>query len=336
MDAMDQEKGLVDSFKRKINYLRISVTDRCNLRCVYCMPEKGINTCSADLILSYEEIERFSRIAVGKGVRKIRITGGEPLVRRGLPGLMRKLSAIEGLEDLGMTTNGVLLKEYARELCQAGLKRVNVSLDSLRPDRYSEITRGAKLIKVLEGLEEVEKTSMRPIKINVVAIKGRNDDEIIDFAKLTLTRPYQVRFIEFMPLDGDGRWSKDQYIPASDIVARISSWAKLTAVEEQKLRGPAKLYRIEGGCGEVGVISPISDHNFCSNCNRLRLTADGKLRSCLFSDEETDLRAMLRGGADDEPIRELLDRVITYKPEKHFLNEGFLKKCSRTMSLIGG
>lgn len=333
---MDGQKALIDSFRRKINYLRISVTDRCNLRCVYCMPEKGIKTCHPALILSYEEIVRFARIAVGRGIRKIRITGGEPLVRRGLPELVRKLSATGGLEDLGLTTNGVLLKEYAHELCQAGLKRINVSLDSLRPDRYYEITRGAKLIKVLEGLEEVEKTSMRPIKINVVAIRGRNDDEINDFARLAMNRPYQVRFIEFMPMDGEGRWSKEQYLPAWEIMERISSWAKLIPVEQKGLQGPAKLFRFEGGCGEIGFISPISDHDFCSNCNRLRLTADGKLRSCLFSDAETDLRAVLRGGADDEAIGQLLDRVISFKPEKHLINEGLLKKCSRTMSLIGG
>ena len=272
--------GLKDSFERTIDYMRISVTDRCNLRCIYCMPPEGLVPIEHKEILSYEEIVRVLRVAVNMGVKKIRITGGEPLVRKNVSYLISSIKDIGGIKDLSLTTNGILLGQYAQELVDAGIDRVNISLDSLKPDRYREMTRGGDIDMVLKGIEAAEKTGLVPIKINMVPIRGHNDDEIVEFARLTLKAPYQVRFIEFMPFDTN-MWSKNKFIPADEIKSIAESVGPLTPVFMRK-SGPAKYFRFEEATGVVGFISPLSNH-FCRECNRLRLTADGKLRPCLFS-----------------------------------------------------
>ncbi len=330
---------LVDGYKRKIDYLRVSITDRCNLRCVYCMPAEGIELMSPENILRYEEILRIAGIAAKNGVTKIRLTGGEPLVRKGLLDFIRKLSEVPGVDDLSLTTNGVLLKGFAHPLKDAGLKRINVSLDSLKRERFAKMTRGDDLGRVLDGLEESRKAGLNPVKINVVVIKGFNDDEVLDFALLSKTKPYHVRFIEYMPFDTEAGWQKDKCLSVNTMKKIIEEQAgALEPVHDAAGgAGPARRYRFKDGNpeGEVGFISPVSEH-FCGSCNRLRLTADGKIRTCLFSDNEIDLRAALRNGSGDEEIERLLFRAAAEKPERHHINENVFKKCSRTMSLIGG
>lgn len=327
---------LVDAYSRKIDYLRISVTDRCNLRCVYCMPPEGIDLAEAKNILRYEEILRVATVACANGVSKIRITGGEPLVRRGIVDFLAELSAVPGLKDLSLTTNGVLLKEYAPALKAAGLRRVNVSLDSMSRERFKKMTRGDNLAQVTDGIEAAQKVGLTPVKINMVAIRGFNDDEIVAFALLSKTQPYHVRFIEYMPFDSSEGWQRDKCITAKELKEMIERVEPLEPVIiEGDGAGPARRFRFKDALGEVGFISPVSEH-FCGSCNRLRLTADGKLRLCLFSDTEIDLRTPLRDGSSDEVIRDVIFRAAFEKPEKHFINENFFKKCSRTMSLIGG
>lgn len=327
----------VDAYKRKIDYLRISVTDRCNLRCVYCMPPEGINLMESAGILRYEEFLRISRIAVAHGVSKIRITGGEPLVRKGILEFLHSLASLDGLKDLSLTTNGVLLKDYAAKLKEAGLTRVNVSLDSLKRDRFLKMTRGDNLRQVLDGIDEAVKAGLTPVKINMVAIKDFNDDEILDFARLSLEKPYHVRYIEYMPFNTQEGWQRDKCISAAAMKEMIEKGVgPLEPVDEEKgAAGPARRFRFKGAPGEVGFISPVSEH-FCGSCNRLRLTSDGKLRNCLFSDKEIDIRGALRDGSGDEVIEELLFKAVMEKPEGHQINENIFKKCSRTMSLIGG
>ncbi|MBI5886916.1 MAG: GTP 3',8-cyclase MoaA [Deltaproteobacteria bacterium] len=328
---------MLDAYSRKIDYLRISVTDRCNLRCVYCMPPEGIDLAKAQNILRYEEILRIANIACANGVTRIRITGGEPLVRKGIVEFIASLAATPGLEDLSLTTNGVLLKEYAWDLKAAGLRRVNVSLDTMSRERFKKITRGDNLKQVVEGIEEAQKAGLTPVKINAVAIKGFNDDEILDFARLSMSHPYHVRFIEYMPFDTTEGWQREKCISAKELKEMIERGVgPLEPVASgPDGGGPAKRFRFKDAPGEVGFISPVSEH-FCGSCNRLRLTSDGKLRLCLFSDTEIDIRAPLRDGSPDEAIRDILFRAAFEKPEKHFINENFFKKCSRTMSLIGG
>ncbi|MEW6214469.1 MAG: GTP 3',8-cyclase MoaA [Nitrospirota bacterium] len=306
---------LTDSFQRTIDYMRISITDRCNLRCIYCMPSEGVRPIERKEILSYEEILRIVSIAARIGVRKIRITGGEPLTRKNVIYLIAMVKNIDGIEDLSLTTNGVLLSRYAEELADAGLDRVNISLDSFRPDRYREITRGGDIDVVLEGIAAAEKAGLKPIKINMVPIRGFNDDEINEFAKITLKAPYQVRFIEFMPFGTKGIWGPEKYISTDEIKSIVEGIGPLTPVKLRK-SGPARYFRFYGAPGVVGFISPIS-HHFCKECNRLRLTADGKLRPCLFSETEIDLKPALRGGAPDEEIERLIKLSIEVKPEGH-------------------
>ena len=327
---------LVDTYKRKIDYLRISITDRCNLRCVYCMPPEGIELVESTEILRYEEFLRLVRIAASHGVKKVRITGGEPLVRKGIAEFLKDLSSIPGIEDLSLTTNGVLLKGFARKLKDAGLKRVNVSLDSMNRERFMKMTRGDNLNDVLSGLKESQDAGLRPVKLNAVVIKGFNDDEIEDFAKLSLKEPYHIRFIEYMPFDSEAGWQKDKCITAKQIMDRISAIGEIEPVKDPSGgAGPARRYKFKDAAGEVGLISPVSEH-FCGSCNRLRLTADGKLRLCLFSDVEIDIKKALRDGSSDSVIEDLLFKAVHEKPERHHINENIFKKCSRTMSLIGG
>ncbi|MEK6790721.1 MAG: GTP 3',8-cyclase MoaA [Deltaproteobacteria bacterium] len=335
---MSDKLKFVDGYNRKVDYLRISITDRCNLRCVYCMPPEGIELARTDEILRYEELLRIARIAAGHGVSKVRITGGEPLIRRGLVDFIGALSAIKGIDDLSLTTNGVLLKQYAGQLKSAGLKRVNVSLDSLRRERFHKITRGDNLSEVIAGIEEANQVGLTPVKINVVVIKGFNDDEILDFAMLTKTHPYHVRFIEYMPFDSQAGWQKDKCLSSRELQEMIGRASPLLPISETSgcpNAGPARRFRFADGVGELGFISPVSDH-FCGSCNRLRLTADGKLRTCLFSDDEIDLREALRNGSSDKAIEAILFKAVAAKPQGHKINENMFKKCSRTMSLIGG
>ena len=322
---------LADSFHRPINYLRVSVTDRCNLRCVYCMPPEGISLMPHGDILRYEEICLVAKAAAELGITKLRLTGGEPLVRAGLTDLVAMLSKIEGIDDISMTTNGVLLEKYAVRLNKAGLHRVNVSLDSLRPDRFRKITRMGKLDDVLKGIEAAKEAGLNPVKINMVVIRGTNDDEISHFALLTVSDAWHVRFIEFMPFVEKGKKNR-LLVPVSEMMERIEALGKL----EPSLpngAGPAKYYRLSGAKGTIGFISPVTEC-FCQACNRLRLTADGRLRPCLFSDDEVDLRGPLRKGATVGGIKRLIRQAVASKPEKHKLITGVT--CERFMSQIGG
>ncbi len=324
--------GLKDGYRRVIDYMRISVTDRCNLRCLYCMPH-DIRPVVHREILTYEEILRIVRVAAGLGVSKIRLTGGEPLIRKDLVHLIRRLREIDGLEDISLTTNGVLLQRYAEELKEAGLERVNVSLDSLRPDRYSEITRGGSIEAVLKGIEKAHGVGLRPVKLNFVAIRGINDDEIEDFARLTITTPYHVRFIEFMP-GSDNQWSRGRCVPMDEIKARIQAMAPISPVRVRK-RGPARYFRFASAEGVIGFISAVT-HHFCSDCNRLRITADGRIRPCLFSETEIDLKSAMRMEATDGEIERLLRLAVAVKPEGHRIGRDLDAGFKRPMSEIGG
>ena len=334
---------LKDSYQRTIDYLRISITDRCNLRCIYCMPPEGVPPFEHKEILSYEEIIRVVKIAAGIGVRKIRITGGEPLVRKDVTYLISSLKHLTKIEDLSLTTNGILLSRYAKELEEAGLDRINISLDSLNPDKYAEITRGGDLYIVLKGIKEAEMAGLKPIKINMVPMRGINDNEIEEFARLTLKYPYQIRFIEFMPFGTQDIWSPEKFISTEEIKSIVAGIGQLTPAKLRRA-GPAQYYRFDGAPGVVGFISPLSAH-FCGTCNRLRLTADGKLRPCLFSETQIDLKPTLRSGAPDDEIKRLIKLSIDTKPEGHNitiqnieLNSLFKNRegCRRQMSKIGG
>ena len=327
---------MIDGYNREISYLRVSVTDRCNLRCRYCMPKEGLSRTGHDDILRYEEILRIIGVAVKMGVAKVRITGGEPLVRRGVVDFIARLKDIEGLRDISLTTNGILLGNFAAGLFTAGVKRINVSLDSLNPERYARITRGGSLNDVLLGIDEVYRIGFSPIKINVVVINGVNDDEVLDFARLTLDKPYQVRFIELMPF---GSGNNGRYLSNEVVMERIGGVYPLEAPVRtgEGTEGPARVYRIAGGRGEIGFISPLS-HSFCSSCNRLRLTADGSLRACLLMDEEIDLKAPLRAGCSDEEIERLIGGAVRRKSAQHetACSDNNLRKCAKQMSSIGG
>jgi len=326
---------LVDRYNRELNYLRISITDRCNLRCFYCMPSKKIDLIPRSDTLRYEEILRITRLAVNYGMKKIRITGGEPLVRKGVIKFIKSLSEIDGIEDMSLTTNGILLKEHAQGLVEAGLKRVNVSMDSLNPRKYMQITGGDCLAQVWDGIRETERVGLTPVKINTVVIKGVNDDEIIDFAKITLDKPYKIRFIEFMPTAMIDSWSEERFLPSIKIREIIERFEKLYPVTEQRDSKPARGFRFKNGVGDIGFISPIS-HHFCSTCNRMRLTADGKLRPCLFSDTEIDIKRLLRNNATDKELIDVLKIGASKKSKGHKIREEIFQKCNRPMSAIGG
>ncbi len=327
-------KILKDRYQRTINYLRISVTDRCNLRCQYCMPEEGIPLIDHEDILRYEEILRLVRVYAQEGITKVRITGGEPLVRKGIVDFIAELSAIPGIRDLSMTTNGVLLKEFARPLKVAGLKRINISLDTLDPETFFRITRRDKFHDVWAGIQEAIKVGFSPVKLNVVIINGTNEKEVFDFARLTLEFPLVVRFIEYMPA-GESQWNPALVYPNSQIKEQIQELGALIPLHDEKNDGPAIRYRLKNSLGEIGFINPISSH-FCHLCNRIRLTPDGHLRTCLFHDEEIDLKPFLRNGCDDEKLREVLLHALEKKPKQHQIQEAHFKKCQRTMSAIGG
>ncbi|MDI6900853.1 MAG: GTP 3',8-cyclase MoaA [Anaerosomatales bacterium] len=339
-----------DGFGRRIDYLRISVTDRCNLRCVYCMPSEGVEWKQHDEILSLEEIERFAAVAVEEGISKIRLTGGEPLVRKGIIEHVRRLRALTGIEAIAITTNGTLLPRYAADLVDAGLTRVNISLDTLDPDEYARITRGGRLEDVLAGIDAAFEAGMDPVKINVVVVRSLSQD-LGGFLRMTLERPVHVRFIEYMPVGGAEEsdsacesapvegWTAADHVPSEEVLALLAEEARGAGLGELRpvLReaapggwGPARYYRVDDAPGTLGIITPLS-HHFCGECNRLRLTADGKLRACLFSDEEIDVRSVLRSGGPEDVRRTIRD-ALESKPEGHNQRVGTVRR----MSQIGG
>jgi cyclic pyranopterin phosphate synthase len=325
---------LVDGFGRVHTNLRISITDRCNFRCVYCMPEE-MEFYAKELILSYEEIVRLTRVAAGLGVNKVRLTGGEPLVRRDLPKLIRGLGEIEALEDLSLTTNGARLEQMAGELWEAGLRRINVSLDTLDAGKFAEITRRPLFDAVMRGLEAAARVGFEPIKVNAVAIRGFTEPELVRFAELARDRRFQVRFIEFMPLDGDGGWDSDQVLTAQEILETISAVYPLERSSRVGSSDPATLYRFVDGRGEIGIIPTVTEP-FCATCNRIRLTADGKLRHCLFAVKETDLKGPMRAGATDEELAWRFVDCVRDKWAGHLINQASFEKPERNMSQIGG
>ncbi|MHA0855426.1 GTP 3',8-cyclase MoaA [Paenibacillus sp. CMAA1364] len=330
---------LTDPFGRKHDYLRISVTDRCNLRCIYCMPEEGMEFEPSDKVLSYEEITDVVRVLAGMGVRKLRLTGGEPLVRKELDVLVEKLARIPGIEDIALTTNGIFLASKAARLKEAGLTRVNISLDSLRPDRFKSITRGGDINKVLKSIDECIRVGLSPIKLNVVLMKGINDDEIADFLALTFGRDISVRFIEYMPIGHhDAEW-KNLYQPLQQVfdVCTQHNWVYQSASTLQG-NGPSDNYQLNGAVGSFGLIHPISNH-FCATCNRLRLTADGYIKPCLAWSEQFQVRRVI---GDDDAVRQLFMEALGTKPESHEMFKQLSGEqithapTARRMSQIGG
>ena len=328
---------LVDSYGRRIKSMRISITDKCNFRCTYCMPAEGLPWLKKAEILSYEELERIARVAVSIGIEQIRLTGGEPLVRRDVPDFIRQLRKIEGLRSLSLTTNGILLKQQAGALAEAGLHRINVSLDSLVPEKFAQLTRRNQLNRVLEGLEELEKyPSIHPIKVNAVAMRGYSEDEVLDFARLARRKAYVVRWIEFMPLDADQIWRKEDILTGAEMKAIIEAeYGPLVQITTGDPSETARRYTFSDGIGEVGFINPVSEP-FCSTCDRIRLTADGQLRTCLFATEETDLRAVIRSDASDDVLVATIRRAVWNKELKHYIGDKRFKRANRSMSMIGG
>jgi len=320
---------LCDSFQRHINYLRISVTDRCNLRCIYCMPPEGIPLVPHSEILSYEEISLVVRVGAKLGINKIRLTGGEPLVRVGLPKLVQMLSQIKGIDEVSLTTNGTFLKKYALKLKQAGLSRINISLDTLKVDRFRRITRFGELGNVLSGIEAARDAGLHPVKINMVVMRGINDDEVQGFAKMTYEGGWHVRFIELMPFA-----DVTELVPSSEVRQRIMPLGKLEPCFPVAGNGPARYYRLPGAEGTMGFISPVTEC-FCSNCNRMRLTSNGRLCPCLLSEDNVDLKEVLRRNASPQELERLILKAITSKPERHHLADGIVP-IKQKMSQIGG
>jgi len=333
---------LVDPFQRVISYLRVSVTDRCNLRCVYCMPEQGIKFEPREEILTYEEILAIVRVGASMGLRKVRLTGGEPLVRYGIADLVAMINGVPGIEDISLTTNGIALPGMAEPLARAGLRRVNISLDTLQPERFHRITRWGQYEDVMEGIAAARAAGLSPIKINVVVMRLINDDEVLDFARSTYEQDWDVRFIELMPfLEEQETCIKDTslvlgFVPTEEIKQQIEK--ELGALEPSETRvghGPARYFKLPGAKGNIGFISPVTEKHFCETCNRMRLTADGKMRPCLLTDREVDLKSILRGGGDDGALREGILEALRTKPDAHHLTDGNRPRW-RKMIQIGG
>jgi cyclic pyranopterin phosphate synthase len=328
--------SLIDPHNRRIDYLRVSVTDRCNLSCVYCKPRRSMKVLAHRDILSYEEIRRLVAVAASLGISHVRITGGEPLVRRGIVPFIASLRDIPGIEDISLTTNGVLLEEMAAGLRAAGIRRLNISLDTLDPRRFTAITGSDMWSKVWRGIETAEQSGFHPIKLNMVPVKGVNDDEIVAFSRLTLDRQIHVRFIEFMPIGANDRWHTDACVSADQVRSAIEgAFGPLEPAGAGASAGPSQNFRIPGGRGVIGFITPISKH-FCDTCRRLRLTADGKIRPCLLSDTEIDIKSPLRGGCSDAELERLLRFALEIKPKRHYIGESPGGCFERTMSRIGG
>ena len=327
---------LIDAFGRVHNNLRISVTDRCNIRCFYCMPATDVVFMNRKLLLSFEEIEQFVRIVAPLGVNKLRLTGGEPLVRQDLPVLVRMLAEVPGIEDIGITTNGILLADQAQALWDAGLRRINISLDALDPQKFEEITRRPGYDKVLEGIQAARDVGFDPVKVNAVSIRGTTDSEIVPFGRFARESGTQIRFIEYMPLDADNAWEREKVLFASEIIDTLSrEILPLRPVGDSNPNAPATEFVFEDGIGRIGFIPSVSQP-FCSQCNRFRITADGKLRNCLFSLEETDIRELIRGGAPDEEIVSAVRASIAAKWAGHHINHPDFVQPDRPMHSIGG
>ncbi|MHB8147249.1 MAG: GTP 3',8-cyclase MoaA [Vulcanimicrobiaceae bacterium] len=326
---------LADAFNRPITYLRVSVTDKCNLRCVYCMPEEGLQWLRREDVLSYEEIVEIVRAAASVGVRTIRLTGGEPLVRRDLDRLVRAIASVQGIDDIALSTNAMLLEDQLAGLVDAGLTRVNISLDTLRPDRFEAIARRPGLDRVLRGLDAAIAAGLGPVKLNCVVMRGQNDDELADFAAMTQERAIYVRFIEVMPVHENLGLQADTYISSNEILERVATIGSIAPVPGPAGNGPARYFAFDGAPGAVGVISPLS-HDYCERCNRVRLTADGRLRLCLFGDQHIDLRAPVRAGATTEELAATLRSAMFIKPERHHLKLGEASSQMRAFSEIGG
>ena len=324
---------LIDPFGRKINYLRLSITDRCNLRCLYCMPAEGIAKLRHDDVLSYEQLLQVARAAVAIGVEKIRITGGEPLARKGVIPFLEQLAEIPGLQRLVLTTNGILLPPVAVELRRIGIESLNISLDSLRSETFHHITRGGDLQQVLAGIAAAEKAGFQYVKINVVVMRGINDDEVPDFAAMTIDKPYKVRFIEYMPTLKQGNW-QEMCVPGDELLSRLSERYELEPAQAEPMAGPASYRRIKGAAGMIGIITPVSCH-FCRECNRIRVTSTGVAKSCLFSRDTTDLKPILETG-DQAGLQEALRRVVTAKPDRHQLDASHEPDHQVPMSQVGG
>jgi len=349
---------LIDSFGRLHNNLRISVTDRCNIRCFYCMPAEDVQFMDKSELLTFEEIERFVRIAVPLGIEKLRLTGGEPLVRRTLHDLVAKLAAIPGVKDIGLTTNGILLAEQAADLYAAGLRRINVSLDALTPETFKKFTRRDGFEKVIEGIQVAQRVGFHPVKVNAVSVRGMTEEEIVPFGHFARETGVEVRFIEYMPLDADNSWERGKVLFAHEILERLaseimplvpvsvqgsvttesstgSSSGRVIPASATGHGGPASDFMFQDGIGRIGFIASISQP-FCMNCNRLRMTADGKIRNCLFSLDETDVRSLLRGDATDASIIAAIRSSIAAKKEGHEINTARFIQPARPMYSIGG
>jgi GTP 3',8-cyclase len=329
--------GLSDSFQRPINYMRVSVTDRCNLRCVYCMPPEGVPWLHHEDILTYEELLTIIRAGAELGITRVRLTGGEPLVRLGIVDFVRMVASVPGLEDISMTTNGIYLAKFAVDLKKAGLDRVNISLDTLNPEKFKKICRGAgegaDIARVLDGIEAARTAGLNPIKINMVVMEGVNDDEILDFARQTIDKEWHVRFIELMPFTGHNGQTPGG-LSARDIKKRLDPLGKMEPYKHSRGNGPAKYYRLPEAKGTIGFITAISEH-FCFSCNRVRLTADGKLRPCLMSENMIDLRGPMRSGISTDKLKELIQQAVTAKPMGHQLVAG-KRPNDRPFCQVGG
>lgn len=326
---------MIDSQNRQIDYLRISLTERCNLRCRYCMPEEGVEDVGHNRVLTLEQIFRLVKVATQVGFHKVRLTGGEPLVRKNIVKLIADIAGLPKIDDISITTNGILFADMAEDLKSAGLKRVNFSLDSLVNEKVSYITRGGQLADVQRAIFKALELEMHPVKLNVVAIRGFNDDEILDIAQLAYAYPLHVRFIEFMPIGDLSFYSPEKFISIDEIRAKILQKYELSNGKDIMGSGPAKYYNIVGGQGSVGLISPIS-HHFCDKCNRIRLTADGRLRSCLYDSKEIDLKLALLNCSNDEQLLKLFTKAIETKPGRHQMQEGWGTENRRKMFQIGG
>ncbi|MGI6452160.1 MAG: GTP 3',8-cyclase MoaA [Syntrophomonadaceae bacterium] len=326
---------MLDGFNRTINYLRVSVTDRCNLRCRYCMPPSGVKNLKHSEVLTLEEIARLVNVSSQIGIRKVRFTGGEPLVRKNFPYLISLIKKIGVIDDIAITTNGILFTDMAEDLKEAGIQRVNISLDTLNPEKYRYITRGGSLSKALGAIQVAQELNLYPIKLNVVIIRGFNDEELLDFAELAVNNPLHIRFIEFMPI-GDLLFFKKERMMTSDEMKKvIARKYSLLPGKHLKGNGPAKYYSIGESEGSIGFINPMS-HQFCNECNRIRMTAEGKLRACLYDKKEVDLLTPLRDGASDAEIKKLFIRVINSKPIRHNMDTGWGEDNQRKMYQIGG
>jgi GTP 3',8-cyclase len=328
-------EGLVDSFGRVSDYLRLSVTDRCNLRCRYCMPAEGLPWVPREQVLNFEEMVRFVRIAITLGVSRVRITGGEPLLRRDLPTLVEELSGLDGLEDLSLTTNGILLSEQAHALYRAGLRRINISLDSLRPEVFAKIARRNLLDRVTAGIDAAAAAGFRPIKLNMVVVRGLNEDELEDFALLTRRAPFHVRFLEYMPLDGYGNWDRGKIVAGEEIVRRLQALGSLEPVASKDPSEVALRFRFADAPGEIGLILPVT-RPFCASCSRIRLTAEGSIKNCLFGQEEWNVRDLLRSGASDDDIRTVIRLAVARKKASFGGLDLDNERSARSMSQIGG